>query len=474
MPGCANTRGSRCFLICGVGLTAVFWLVACGGPVAPLTVGPTGIATSAILDKLDDKATHVIGEAASAASLVSTKAARDAQLLIGAARQQFHDELNDNWDRLDSQKISILRAIDQSLSRINENVKAGGKIEDKIFLDINAELQRLPFSKDVPSVRRIEGASQYYRETGLYRLVITGSVFTPFGRPASISIDGKEVDSQWLSPTPPYDMVVNIPAEFLRGRFSDNSLSYVPITIKTDVSNRSSKLFFWRDAVRPAAFTFKMELFPKYPVKYRVTEYRKEKIVDYQAPVEIQKGPISTINGCGNDGCNAYNDICTDVPSGAEPIEIVARYDSARLGYFSGMGPDRKTPTGMCTLYWQHSHNITRNVSIDVSYHPAGAAVRQYDVFLRPLSIDPSSQSQTPLFSKDAIQVGSGGRVIQIGKTYSADFSSEMQSYDIILRTFTGEDLVVTPGAAPGEFIHVSSEDKTAFKRTTVLLTLPW
>src|SRR6202041_3652376 len=67
----------------------------------------------------------------------------------------------------------------------------------------------------------------------------------------------------------------------------------------------------------------------------------------------IQKGPLMTIPGCGNSGCNAYYNVCVDVPPGATPIAITNYYDSF-IGW-GGFGQTRKTPTGFCAVYWQHS-----------------------------------------------------------------------------------------------------------------------
>jgi hypothetical protein len=219
-------------------------LSSCGGPVAPLTVAAGGLTTDAVLDKLDDKATHIIGQAAAAFSLGTSKAARDAQLLIAAARQEMHDELSNNWDRLDTQKVSILRSLDSSLEEMQKAVRMGGKIEDNVYLDIGSLLQSLPFSRSVPSLRRVEGATQYYKDTGYYRLVLTGNIFDAFQGTGKIEIDGKAVDPSWLNPSPPHDIAVMIPADYLTKRFDDNKLAYVPVSIRARVSNRSSGLFF--------------------------------------------------------------------------------------------------------------------------------------------------------------------------------------------------------------------------------------
>lgn len=520
------------------------------GPVDPLTVAASGITASAVLDKLDEKATHILGQAAGVAGLVTAKAARDLQLLIAAARQELHDELSSNWDRLDSQKISILREIDASTERLNKAIKAGGRLEDTVALDIGELLSRLPFSKRVPALRRIDGATQYFRDAGVYRLVLTGNMFMPFEPGAVLKINGKVVDQTWMNSEPPYGLAVTIPSTFLADSFDDTKLAYVPATLATSVPNRRSALQFWRKAVRPAKFAFKLELFPRYAVAYRLTEYRKEKVVD---PVNtaIQPGGISVIPGCGESGCNAYYTICTDVPAGAVPIEFVSPYDSFQG--WGGFGNARLTATGMCATYWQHSHNVTRNVKFDVRYRPLVDVTVKRDIQLIPLTLDsaayrsplhryeaeyqaprrlaragrrsmlrmnPGSLTLTaslgvytetirrrdflervisdltkkalseaskaeaaiqsalttgPFVIGDVTRIGTEGGFLRIGRTYAAQFDKNMLSYDLVLRSFTGEEFVVTPGSVPTGPVRVSqAEDKTEFKRFTIEVQLPW
>ena len=112
----------------------------------------------------------------------------------------------------------------------------------------------------------------------------------------------------------------------------------------------------------------------------------------------------------------------------------------------------------MCTQYWQHSHNVTRNVSSNVSYLPAAPVISKREIPLVALSQDPTLPG-----------------VLRIGKTYAAEFSRDMQSFDIVLKSFTGEEFVFTPSkAVAGPFKIGPLEDKTDFNRTVLSLELPW
>jgi hypothetical protein len=119
------------------------------------TVAVAGITTSALLDKLNEKANNIVQNAGGVGSLLVSKAARDIQLEIMAARIQLHDELNQNWDRLDQEKVSVLKEIDSSLTQVTKNLGQVSQMQDDLVLDVDSTLNRIPFLKDVRTVRRI-------------------------------------------------------------------------------------------------------------------------------------------------------------------------------------------------------------------------------------------------------------------------------------------------------------------------------
>jgi len=71
-----------------------------------------------------------------------------------------------------------------------------------------------------------------------------------------------------------------------------------------------------------ADFKFTLELFPRYPAEYRLTEQDQGAIVD-DTHTEVQIGREMAIPGCGDSGCNSYYNVCTDLPPGAQPIKAV-------------------------------------------------------------------------------------------------------------------------------------------------------
>jgi hypothetical protein len=457
----------------------------------PLTVAGAGITTSLLLDRLDEKATNIVQNAGAVGSLLTSKAARDVQLEIMAARQQLHDELNQNWDRLDGEKVSALRAIDSVLEELSKNVAQAGRLEDDLALDVDQQLNKIPFLAKAFTLRRVWGASQYYRPQGLYVISLHGNIFDQSAGTPEVWIGGQHLAAPPLM-KPPYDVVLNIPVELINKHFQDRKLSYVDVVVKQKVPNRPYSFQIWRDEYRLADFRFMLELFPRYPAAYRLTEYDIEPTID-TSQVKVWPRREMYIPGCGNSGCNAYYNVCEDVPAGAQPIKAVDFYDS--FNGWGGFGQQTVTSTGVCVVYWQHSHNVGRNVGFNVQYYPASSHVVPHDIALAPISSDSLSdyfkgddptdtaaakdKSVTPQTVVDSgpyaiVEGGIDHGAVRLGRTYDAHFSNNMTSFTLVFRTFTGEELILTPGKKSDLLDASPVEDKTSFKRMTVGIKPPW
>src|SRR5260370_39735138 len=81
------------------------------------------------------------------------------------------------------------------------------------------------------------------------------------------------------------------------------------------------------------------------------------------------------------------------------------------------------------------------------------------------ITVDSVTPSQLTLVDHGAVR---------LGRTYSARFSPNMKSFDLVFRTFTGEELVVTPAKSARLVDSSPLENQTTFKRMTVALKTPW
>src|SRR5262249_22376747 len=140
-------------------------------------------------------------------------------------------------------------------------------------------------------------------------------------------------------------------------------------------------------------------------------------------------------------------------------------YDSRGLGWYSGFGPCHNTSTGAVCTYWQHSHDQARNVGFDVLYHPPITRIVPQDIDLIPISSESLShyfddpQADDTGQAKDAkrdstasagtqqiVEKGIDHGAVRIGQSYDIRFNNSMKSFTLVFRTFTGEEVIVTPG----------------------------
>jgi hypothetical protein len=459
------------------------------------TVAVAGITTSMLLDKLQDKANNIVQNAGAVGSLLASKAARDIELEIAAARIQLHDESNEQWDHLDQQKISVLKEMDSSLTQISNDIGQVSQMQDDLVLDIDGTLNRIPFLKDVRTVRRIWGASQYYRPNGIYIVTLHGNIFDVGGGTPSVTIGGRPLSTTPIV-SPPYDVRLEIPASLINDRFQDRKVTQIPVVVKQRVAGRDYAFQVWRNEYNTEEFDFTLELFPRYPAAYRLTEYDSEP--DFNQ-TQTKRWPRHEylIPGCGNSGCNAYYQISEDGPPDSQPVVPQCWdnfYDSRGLGWFSGFGSCHNTPTGAVCTYWQHSHDQARNVGFDVLYHPATTKIVPRDVELVPIADESLSHYFDDSKAKDTEQAkdshfdgstanqqgyaivskGIDHGAVRIGITYDIHFDNSMKSYTLAIRTFTGQEIVLTPGQGSDLVQSSQLENQTDFKRMSVALKAPW
>lgn len=442
---------------------------------------------SVFLDKLSDKAKNVVQDAGSVGSLLVSKAARDIQLEIMAARIQLHDELGKQWDTLDQEKVSVLKEIDSSLDKIRSDLGQVSRMQDDLVLDVDSTLNKIPFLKETKTIRRIWGASQYYRPNGIYVVTLHGNIFDAAAGGPDVMVGGRHLTVLPIV-QPPYDVRLEIPASLINDRFQDRKIVQVPIVIKQKVSNRSYRFQIWRNEFKTEEFTFVLELFPKFPAAYRLTEYNEEPSFD-QSKTLIWPRRETLIPGCGDSGCNAYYQICEDIPPGNQPIAAINFYDSRGVGWYSGFAGPIVTSTGVCAQYWQHSHNTARNVGFDVQYHPATTVTIEKDVELVPISggalaqyfnDDVAAAKDKPLQNGQVpvgyaiVEKGIDHGAVRIGQAYNVHFDNSMKSFTLVMRTFTGQELYMTPGKDSDGLDASKLENMTSFKRMTVALKAPW
>jgi hypothetical protein len=459
-------RRMKLHFVALLGFTAVSFLVltsATEAQVDPLSFAAAGVSTSLALDKAEQTANNLIQQSGNVASLTSSKIARDLQMLISDARQQLHEELTDNWDTLDRQKVDLLRSIDVYIKQLNGVMAKGGLLEEDAYLDLTQLTQKLPFASSDPILRSVRGATISYRETGLYHVTLRGTIFDPSNGPLGIKLGNTPVSADVkIAYTPPYEAAIDFPASYLSHYFNETALAYIPVNLSVLVPDKSYYFYNLRKKTRPAIYTFTLQLLPKHPItKYSLIELNAEPTVDRNV-VSRTWGAISQVPGCGHDDCNSGQLVCADVPVGGEPIGIVDHYDDLMSAWGEFVGPPIITPTSVCQAFHQH-RPASRNVKIEISYYPPDTKLVANDVRFQEVSADDSAAKPIP----PATELG-------FDQLYVAYFNKKMQSFRLGMTLFTGEPLGSTPSQISSPLLQVSKMDQSKDREITIQIKPPW
>jgi hypothetical protein len=487
---------------------------------AALTVAVAGITVAKVLDLLEAKVSAIIGRAAEAASLTADAAARNAQLTLGAVRQDLNNDLNTQWDKLELQKLSLLQQVDQAIDTLEKNVGRVERLEELSTLDISSLIGSLPFTKTVYAVKRVEGAAQMFKEDGYYRMLVRSNGFDFAGRGHVLRCNEKPLKPEWLKQARQFELEITIPASEFCGTFENRRVSHAVLDMSMEVPNRNSVLEFRKAKTRWAYFKVSIDLFPKYPVEYRLEERQQIDSVDKEK-TEWQPSQILTVGGCGKDQCYAYYNVYAYLPTGAEATGMVRECTDTFNGWGSFIKPDAKTVTvmgmklrvpqeGYCgastqevpaitvagttigMMYMQHSHNMTRNVQFKAGYHPPikrqrGAGVELHDITIgAPRTVATTSEAlraiqEVIVTMPDMVGSAAGGSAmkqiksgfLQFNRTYEAKLSPNMVGYTLVAKLFTGDNIVVSESKNDPR-IEVKFTNETTFKRLLVTPKAPW
>ncbi|WP_426291544.1 hypothetical protein [Sphingomonas sp. TWP1-3-1] len=482
-----------------VTLGLVFSVGSCA-PAAPDPIGAIvgGITAGKVLDKFEATARALTDNATRDASLLSSKAARDAQLLISAVRGDIADELDKNWDRLSSEKILLLRAVNEAIEGADKITGKVGTLQDIAVLDVDNAIKTLPFTDKSPVLRRVDGAALVHRPhpDAVYVVTLTGSIFGPAFQ-TRITVAGKPIMGSSLVPDGPYRIKLLIPGAMLNSQFRISELS----TVNLDISSSYVKkpfLGIGSNKTIEVRFPVTLQLIPRAGITYRLTEHYSTVVID-KSSTQIQKGEKHFVPGCGRSGCWLQHHVCTDAPPGSEVVGVVNRSVDGPAAWYRWDEPYR-TPTGYCATFWQNKHDSSRNVSLDISYHPQATSTNSRVVLLRlgEIPLDSPSENNakqdellinriaafcgtakelnneapaalciTPLSAMSSNARRAVGGYLGYGRTYVADFSPRMVAYELVLRSFTGETMFINKAKGSPK-VDASLQDLSNFKQLTI------
>jgi hypothetical protein len=187
----------------------------------------------------------------------------------------------------------------------------------------------------------------------------------------------------------------------------------------------------------------------------------EEPTVDQNATLQVW-GPIVNIPGCGHHDCNTTMSVCADAPIGSEIISDVGHYDQLDGAWGSFLG-DHSNSGGRFCRSFHSQHSESRNVQIQISYHPPAQTLTPVDVVLHMISPEESALHPLPPVSK-----------LAFGETYIAYCDKQMKSFRLAATFFTGEPLSASSAdpATPGWHLRRSLDSE--FPEIAVQLVAPF
>ncbi|WP_284619552.1 hypothetical protein [Aquabacterium humicola] len=470
----SSRTGSLIACLIGCLIAAVVAGLAATAPAAeaPLSVAAPSFPVSFVLDQFTARAAFFAGKATGEPSLPASKAVRELQLMIANARTELRPVADDKWDRLAADRITILRALDRQLLALPDPAADRGRIERPVTLDVGAALKALPFDASTPVLRRVEGASHYFRAGRDARITITTNLPTAGTLSYAVTLAGQPAPPGWLQVQPPDKLQLTIPAAALAPLFVDRALTHVPLELTALMPQGSWK--FWRSDTAQIKYPISLELFPRKPMAYQLKEAAAPTAVDDKRTLLTSSRPQS-IPGCGSAGCERDHTVCREAPAGAKPLETVNYTDSVTpggdgSGWTGGVMP---SGNGFCAFYKQRSPATARSVNFEVRYHPSTGEATFTERKLKP--VQPDKPGDAPA-DADALEVG---------RAYSGELSPQMQGYTLVLTAFTGQTWTATgptpapvstaPAATPPALLQAGPLERAGERsRLAVRFNLPW
>ncbi|WP_374564276.1 hypothetical protein [Nitrosomonas sp.] len=441
---------------------ALLAITAPASALDPVTVATAGVVAKDVVSKLNDALSGRIGQAVAGGDFLLEKNYRQLQLLLSNADVVFKDNIGLTFDKLSEHEQLYIRTIESLTNKLDGMQNRILDLESFAAMDLNSVLGVLPgIDGNKFLLRRIEGFSQTYKDSGTYTIRLTGQAFTP-DRRVSITLNGQPVDIRPLSQT--YIAIAEIPVSLINDQFDNRSVKRVKIDLKSWTKNKAFFGIFGEEEKLDFDYTTELLLLPKFPVTYEFMEVRKgqgwsEKLSS------ISGQAIATRTG-ESGKWNRYL-VSATIPKGALMVQnsakswIAAGIGAGSWGNWEGdiqfTNNSDNGPTTVSRSFAHQIHDQDRTLAIEVSYRVPVPTFGRVPVVLH----DPISTSNQPL-------------QLPFDKLYEAILSPEYITYYIRLKYFNGEEISIQEGQSPGNGIEIRSINKGGYNAVTMKITNPY
>lgn len=198
---------------------------------------------------------------------------KEVELMLDGLKNFIRNERIKTLENLDIQRINILKGLDQMMAG---NFPSIYQINDLAAIltantqDIANSFGGVINTRDKFDIYRINGISQEYKSTGLYRISFIGNIFGKTDIKNTIIVNDNEMILYQGANS--NNMYVEFPSSEIESDFKEKEASRIPIKI---ISLRTKKKFFRTVKDTLVSFENTILLHPKLPIQYKLVEIAK-------------------------------------------------------------------------------------------------------------------------------------------------------------------------------------------------------
>jgi hypothetical protein len=391
--------------------------------------------------KLKALASDLIEEASQEGEYLLQQGAMEVLIALQTLDSILQKQQNNAWKNLDRTIQDSFRQLDKRLQTLETGIL---RYEDFLYLDISSLMDRIPLLKAEKSLRSVNGISQAYKRSGNYRLELLGSAFGP-GVETIVKVGDFAVPPANLESSRANQLHVSVTAEHLTGFFQDGDVVLVPVEVTVFEMRERSWLgwvfsgFESHERAELVAYRFPIRLLPKTAGTYSLVELQQVKAPS--DPVQwSQWSPTLSKSKIGYDTCKGCNSakkgsVCAAIPQNAEVVlsngvPVVDRWEGGGCNAYCGWyGQPHISAGKVCQVWgnWRRSHG--------------GSARLRFQYRLLEDTIVRSPRTLHLVGETDPREA----ERLEFGRLYETELSPEFASYNLVLKLFNGEEVVITP-----------------------------
>lgn len=410
---------------------------------------------SLVTSKLEDLANNIIEKASQEGQYLLQQGAMEVLLTLQTLDSMLREQQDHAWKNLDRTIQDSFRQIDKRLQTLEDGVL---RYQDFLYLDISDLMDRIPLLKGEKTLRSVKGIGQPYKRAGTYRIELLGSAFRP-GAETQVKVGSFTVPADHLESARANQLRISVPAERLKTLFQESDVTLVPVEVAVfEMRERSLWDWIWsgfesHERVQLVDYSFPIRLLPKTAGSYFLEELQTVEAAkgpprwsDWSPTLRLSKIGYSTCKHCNSA---KKGEVCAPIPNKAEVVlkgglPVVGRWEGGSCNEFCGWyGNPYRSGGKVCQVWgnWRKSYGGSARLRF------------QYRVL-------EDTVVRAPLTLRRVGEAAAGGvERLEFGRLYETELSPKSSSYNLVLKLFNGEEVIITPKArVNGDLAEVETE----------------